>query len=120
MKCIKKLKCFVINKNLTRFYGQLKRGDSLKKCHFKNSKDKFNRSLKKLNKKQVLNLYRQLKGEREEFKIYMSDDEFDENSLKMLTEQLRSVKDELNTREKLPTKAEKKKIRQQKAKSGKR
>ena len=73
--------------------------------------------LKKLHTKQVLNLYRQLKGEREEFKTYMcKGDEIDEQHLRNLTKQLRTVKDELNTREKLPTKAEKKKIRQEKAK----
>jgi len=77
--------------------------------------------LKKLHTKQVLNLYRQLRGERFEFKIYMcEEDEEDEKTLAGLTKQLREVKDELNTREHIPTKAEKKKIRQEKAKHGRR
>lgn len=73
--------------------------------------------LKKMYTKQVLNLYRKLRGEQFEFKIYMcEEDEVDEKTLAGLTKQLREVKDELNTREHIPTKAEKKKIRQEKAK----
>ena len=73
--------------------------------------------LNKLHTKQVLNLYRQLKGEREEFKNYMcKGDEEDEKHLSDLNSQLREVKDELNKRPKLPTKAEKKKLRPKRAK----
>lgn len=74
--------------------------------------------LKKLHTKQVLKLYRQLKAERSEFINYSNceDDEEDKAYLAQLTEQVQFVKKELNTREHIPTKAEAKKIRQEKAK----
>lgn len=67
---------------------------------------------KKLYTKQLLKLYRQLRARILGFDYW----EDDENVLEELTEQIREVKNELDTREHVPNKVEARKIRQEKAK----
>ena len=76
--------------------------------------------LSKMVTKHLLSEYRKLKKIRDEFKIYMcEEDEIDENVLAQYEEGLRLFKAELKTRENIPTKAEAKAERQRKAKKNK-
>lgn len=76
--------------------------------------------LKVVHTKVLLKLYRNLKAERSEFINYMcEEDEIDEATLAQLTKHLKAMKKELDGRENILTKQEKKAKRQLLAKKNK-